>query len=143
MSVVYDMSPTQRQRTRNMAVHACLGQRICCMTIVHGCMVTRVVFWYACRAQVKNFYSDQGGSDRKLRANLCLDSSEASAEQLNTFSGKVKRGEWDKAINEAPFLFNALEQLDALHVVFGASPYVSIAHVQFPCFADILFTRVT
>ena len=92
---------------------------------------------YACRSQVKGFYSDQGGSDRKLRGTLCLDSSEASVSQLNDFVGKVKRGEWDNGIYEAPFLFNAFEQMDALHVVFGAGlvnhiMYVkSVKHIQF------------
>ena len=38
---------------------------------------------------------------------------------LRELVGAMKRDQWDPRMESVPFLFNAIEQTDALHVVFG------------------------
>ena len=39
--------------------------------------------------------------------------------QLQQLIGQMRKGNYDEALVTTPFLFNALEQFDALHIIFG------------------------
>ena len=66
------------------------------------------------------YYADQGGSDRKL--NKMPHSTGDDASNLNSLIGEMRTGEFSEAVHTTPFLYNAFEQFDALHVMFGTFP---------------------